>query len=67
MSREHFNLKEEKLYKRLEVIKDLIAEQPCRDSPCPLLLAQLNDLEVLTFKLQSTITELKETLEEENT
>lgn len=63
MAREHFYDDEEKLLKRLLVLKELVAEQDLREKPCPLLAAQLNELGVLCGRLQSDIRTLAECVE----
>lgn len=60
MAREHFYGDEEKLRKRLLVLKELVAEQNLHEKPCPLLSAQLNELGVLCGRLQSDVRKLAE-------
>lgn len=63
MAREHFYGDEEKLRKRLLVLKEMVAEQDLHERPCPLLAAQLNELAVLCERLQSHIRKLAECVE----
>jgi hypothetical protein len=46
---------ESKQLTRLMVLKDLVSEHPIRTDPCPLLMTQLNELEVLLTKLQEQV------------
>lgn len=63
MAREYFYGDEEKLRKRLLVLKELVAEQDLHEKPCPLLAAQLNELGVLCGRLQSDVRTLAECVE----
>lgn len=63
MSRQHFYSDEEKLRKRLLVLKELVSEQDLHEQPCPLLAAQLNELGVLCGRLQSDVRALAEAVE----
>lgn len=63
MAREHFYGDEEKLRKRLLVLKELVSEQALHEKPCPLLAAQLNELGVLCGRLQSDVRKLAECVE----
>lgn len=56
--REHFYLDEEELFARLKVLKKLVAEQELENKPCNLLAAQLNELAVLTRRLQDYVRRL---------
>jgi len=58
-----FTLDQERVNARLRVLKDLVATQSLHDSPCPLLLAQLNELNVFCSKLQEHIHLLRSSLE----
>lgn len=58
MARTHFNTDEDKILTRMLVLKDLIAAQPIHETPCELLLIQLNEMNVLCTMLQRNITEL---------
>jgi len=58
MAREHFYGDEEKLRKRLLVLKELVTEQDLHEKPCPLLAAQLNELGVLCGRLQEDVRKL---------
>ena len=61
MSREHFSFEEERLFKRLLTLKELVAEQVLYEKlPCPLLAEQLNELGVICGKLQTDIQSLAE-------
>lgn len=60
-----FTLDQERVYARLRVLKDLVTTQSLRDSQCPLLLEQLNELNVLCSKLQEHIHLLRSSLEKE--
>ena len=60
MAREHFYGDEEKLRKRLLVLKELVAEQDLSEKPCPRLAAQLNELGVLCGRLQADVRKLAE-------
>lgn len=60
MAREHFYINEEKLMKRILVLKELIAEQDLHEEPCLLLAAQLNELGVLCGRLQAEVRALAE-------
>jgi hypothetical protein len=63
MAREYFYSDEEKLRKRLLVLKELVTEQDLHEKPCPLLAAQLNELGVLCGRLQSDVRNLAECVE----
>lgn len=63
MAREHFYGDEEKLRERLLVLKELVSEQELHPRPCPLLAAQLNELDVLCGRLQSDVRKLAECVE----
>lgn len=54
----HFNSIEEKTLIRVLVLKDLITAQSIHESPCRLLLTQLNEMNVMCSILQRNITEL---------
>lgn len=51
----YFYDQESKRLTRLLVLKDVVAEHLIHTEPCPLLMSQLNELEVLLTKLQSEV------------
>lgn len=58
MARVHFNSSEDIILNRIIVLKDLIANQNIHETPCELLLMQLNEMNVLCSLLQKNISEL---------
>jgi hypothetical protein len=58
--RDHFYSDEEKIRSRLLVLQELVGEQDLHARPCPLLAAQLNELEVLCSRLQAEARKLSE-------
>lgn len=64
MARGYFNGVEEKLRKRLLMLKELVAEQELHEKPCTLLAEQLNELGVLCGRLQADVRKLAECVEE---
>lgn len=65
----HYYSNEEKTLRKLELIKELVGEQKLSDSPCPLMLSQLESLKVLLDKtddlVRDMITFTKEHVEKE--
>lgn len=55
MSRVYFHVEETTIYTELLLLKKLVSEQEIYDNPCPLLLCQLNELEVLLSLLQKRV------------
>lgn len=48
----HYTTEQEKLWKKLEVVKSMVTDQDLRGTPCALMLSQLYELKVLTSKLE---------------
>lgn len=59
MSRSYFYTDEEKLFARLLEMQRCVSEQTLHAVPCPLLVSQLNELEVFTEKLLEHTKKLK--------
>lgn len=57
--RNTFTMQEEGRFERLKVFQTEIAEQQLRESPCPLLIAQLNEMEVMAEKLLASVRALR--------
>lgn len=53
---------QEDLMSRVKLLQTLVSECDMIDDPCPLLDTQLNDLSVLTSKLEGAIRQLQESL-----
>lgn len=56
----HFTVAQEKKIQRVEMLREMIAEINVQGRPCPLLLSQLGELQVLTSRLGVTLRELCE-------
>lgn len=63
MSR-RFTLIEERQFTRVKVLLELVHDQPLESSPCPLLVSQLKELEVLLEKSSAAARELRANLED---
>lgn len=47
VQRGYFHVNEAKIFDRLVMFKELVAEHPLCDGPCPLMATQLNELNVI--------------------
>ena len=55
----YFTISQEKTMRRLKVLQELLAERDLHAEPCPLLLAQLDELDVLLSKLASEVADMR--------
>ena len=57
---EHFSSEQKQVFHRIVSLQGEIAETDIRESNCPLLLHQLNELEVLHERLLARIRQMKD-------
>jgi len=56
----YFTLDEEKAFKKLKVLQEMLAEQEFHETPCPLLASQLNEAFVIADKFICAVRELQQ-------
>ena len=59
-----FNLTQERMFERVRVLKDLVADVSLEPSACPLLRTQLLEILLLINKLEKTAHDLRESLKD---
>lgn len=60
----YFTEKQKKIINKVRVYQDEVADCDLRDEPCPLLVAQLEELVTLTSRLRSNAQALLDTMKD---
>jgi len=61
----YFNTEQKKLINKMRVYQDEVADCDLRDEPCPLLIAQLEELLTLTTRLSANAKVLLATIKKD--